>query len=139
MSEKKKDKTTEKQTEAMKKIAPVKITPEMIVMDDDSDMPEPETKLYKKYIKVNDLFMNLFYQCVNSLPYKTVLRNSRGVSMELSKFVPFVENNRNKMEINDMNIVLSYIDNIDYGHARPLMDIINDKEKQGTLWTIFED
>ena len=116
-----------------------KITPEMIVMDDDSDMPAPETKVYKKYIKVNDTFMNLFYKCVNSLPYKTVLRNSKGSTMELNKFVPFVENNRNKIEVNDMNIILSYIDSLDYAHARPMMDVINDKEKQGSLWTIFEE
>ena len=120
----KKEKTAEEKAEAIKKI-----TPEMIVMDDDSDMPAPETKVYKKYIKVNDTFMTLFYQCVNTLPYKTVLRNSKGSTMELNKFVPFVENNRNKIEINDMNIILSYIDNLDYAHARPMMDVINDKEK----------
>ena len=115
------------------------IDPKQIVMDDDSDMPAPETKVYKKYIKVNDTFMNLFYKCVNSLPYKTVLRNSKGSTMELNKFVPFVENNRNKIEVNDMNIILSYIDSLDYAHARPMMDVINDKEKQGSLWTIFEE
>jgi hypothetical protein len=134
MPKNKKEKTAEERAEAIKKI-----TPEMIVMDDDSDMPAPETKVYKKYIKVNDIFMNLFYKCVNSLPYKTVLRNSKGSTMELNKFVPFVENNRNKIEVNDMNIILSYIDSLDYAHARPMMDVINDKEKQGSLWTIFEE
>ena len=134
MPKNKKEKTAEEMAEAIKKI-----TPEMIVMDDDSDMPAPETKVYKKYIKVNDTFMNLFYKCVNSLPYKTVLRNSNGSTMELNKFVPFVENNRNKIEVNDMNIILSYIDSLDYAHARPMMDVINDKEKQGSLWTIFEE
>lgn len=132
-------KTTTKKSPAEKAEAIKRITPEMIVMDDDSDMPAPETKVYKKYIKVNDTFMNLFYQCVNTLPYKTVLRNSKGSTMELNKFVPFVENNRNKIEVNDMNIILSYIDNLDYAHARPMMDVINDKEKQGVLWTIFEE
>ena len=133
-------KTTKKEKTADEKAAAIKtITPEMIVMDDDSDMPAPETKVYKKYIKVNDAFMSLFYQCVNSLPYKTVLRNSKGSTMELNKFVPFVEQNRNKIEVNDMNIILSYIDNLDYAHARPMMDVINDKEKQGSLWTIFEE
>ena len=134
MPKNKKEKTAEEMAEAIKKI-----TPEMIVMDDDSDMPAPETKVYKKYIKVNDTFMNLFYKCVNSLPYKTVLHNSKGSTMELNKFVPFVENNRNKIEVNDMNIILSYIDSLDYAHARPMMDVINDKEKQGSLWTIFEE
>ena len=134
MPKNKKEKTAEERAEAIKKI-----TPEMIVMDDDSDMPAPETKVYKKYIKVNDTFMNLFYKCVNSLPYKAVLRNSKGSTMELNKFVPFVENNRNKIEVNDMNIILSYIDSLDYAHARPMMDVINDKEKQGSLWTIFEE
>jgi hypothetical protein len=134
MPKNKKEKTAEERAEAIKKI-----TPEMIVMDDDSDMPAPETKVYKKYIKVNDTFMNLFYKFVNSLPYKTVLRNSKGSTMELNKFVPFVENNRNKIEVNDMNIILSYIDSLDYAHARPMMDVINDKEKQGSLWTIFEE
>ena len=134
MLKNKKEKTAEEMAETIKKI-----TPEMIVMDDDSDMPAPETKVYKKYIKVNDTFMNLFYKCVNSLPYKTVLHNSKGSTMELNKFVPFVENNRNKIEVNDMNIILSYIDSLDYAHARPMMDVINDKEKQGLLWTIFEE
>ena len=43
MPKNKKEKTAEEMAEAIKKI-----TPEMIVMDDDSDMPAPETKVYKK-------------------------------------------------------------------------------------------
>ena len=40
------------------------IDPKQIVMDDDSDMPKPETKVYKKYLKVSDKFMRMFNQCV---------------------------------------------------------------------------
>ena len=36
------------------------IEPNDIVMDDDSDMPLPETKEYEKFIACTDKFMSLF-------------------------------------------------------------------------------
>ena len=32
------------------------IAPEQIIMDDDSDMPKPEAKVYKKYLNYKDYF-----------------------------------------------------------------------------------
>ena len=116
------------------------IKPENIkVMDDDSDMPAPQTKVYKKYLRVTDLFMRLFGQCVNTLPYKTTLQNSNGQQIGLSKLVAFVEQNRNKISEEDMNHILSYIDNLDFQHARPLMDVVLNKEQQQNLWSMFEE
>ena len=34
--------------------------PKVTEEDDDSDMPQPQTKVYKKYLKCTDMFMNLF-------------------------------------------------------------------------------
>ena len=65
---------TKKDEELLKKT----IAPEEIITDDDSDMPQPETKVYKKYLRVTDKFMRLFGKCVGGLPYDSVIRNKEG-------------------------------------------------------------
>ena len=115
------------------------IAPEQIVMDDDSDMPKPETKVYKKYLKVSDKFMRLFGQCVGSLPYETVIRNREGGTYRLIDFVRFMEQHKAKMAVEDMNIAISYIANMEFSKVRPLMEIIEAKERQHELWNVFED
>ena len=126
--------------EALKKtLEPEPIKPEDTKMeDDDSDMPAPQTKVYKQLLKVTPLFMQRFHQCVDSLPYRTVLSNNSGQQQRLVEVVKFVEANNQKMEVGDMNIIISYIENLDFAHARPLMEIIDVKENQAKLWTIFE-
>jgi len=97
--------------EALKKtLEPEPIKPEDIKMeDDDSDMPAPQTKVYKQLLKVTPLFMQRFHQCVDSLPYRTVLSNNSGQQQRLVEVVKFVEANNQKMEVGDMNIIISIL------------------------------
>ena len=120
------------------------IQPEDIVVnapvppqDDDSDMPKPETKQYKVYLKLTPKFMQLFGQSVNSLPYRTVLTNTQGKQMALPKMVQFIEQHREKIGREDMNFILSFLDNLAFVHARPLMDAVSGGQQQ-ELWEAFE-
>lgn len=115
------------------------IAPEQIIMDDDSDMPKPEAKVYKKYLKVTDKFMRLFNQAISSLPYESVVKNKEGGTYRLIDFVRFIESHKDKMPVNDMNVAISYISNIEFSKVRPLMEIIEAKERQPELWSVFED
>ena len=128
-------KKTKNNEELLETIRPENIS----IEDNDSDMPAPETKVYKKYMKLNDTFMSLFYECINPLPYKTVLTNGNGNTMALAAFVNFVEQNRNKILVEDMNLLISYIDNMPFRNARNIMGHIKDKEKQARLWEIFDE
>jgi len=64
----------------------ITIDPEDIVLDDDSDMPEPETKTYEKQIKLTDRFMTLFENVVGILPYASILRNAKGDQIKLNTY-----------------------------------------------------
>ena len=102
------------------------IDPEMIVMDDDSDMPEPETKSYEKLIKCTNKFMQLFHETVDTLPYATILKNSNNDQIKLIDLVKYIEQKYDR--------IVSFIANLDFKHARPLMEIIEDQNKQSILW-----
>ena len=115
------------------------IAPEDIVMDDDSDMPKPETKVYKKYLRVSDKFMRLFEKCVGGLPYDSIIRNKEGGTYRLIDFVRFIEAHKDKMAVDDMNVAISYIAQMDFSKVRSLMEIIEDKNRQPELWGVFED
>lgn len=110
------------------------IDPEMIVMDDDSDMPEPETKSYEKLIKCTNNFMQLFHETVDTLPYATILKNSNNDQIKLIDLVKYIEQKYDRMPIEEMDKIVSFIANLDFKHARPLMEIIEDQNKQSILW-----
>lgn len=120
------------------------LNPEEIVFNeepettDDADMPRPETKEYAKYLKVSDRFMALFHRCVDALPYNTLLR-TEDQQIRLIDLVRFVEAKRDKVKVEEMNLVITYIANTNFAAARPLMEIVENKEAQSTLWTIFEE
>lgn len=105
--------------------------------DDDSDMPQPETKQYKVFLKLTPKFMQLLGMSINTLPYRTVLTNTQGKQMALPKLVQFIEQHCEKIPRDDMNFILSFIDNLDFAHARPLMDAVG-AGKQDELWSAFE-
>lgn len=128
------------------------IKPEDIVFDnkpaapatpvDDKDMPRPETKQYNEYLKLTPLFMTLFHKCVDSLPYRSVLTaeiEKKVQKIPLINLVRFVEQNANKMPVKEMNHILAYIADLDFGHARPLMEVAEDKNLQPQLWSAFVD
>lgn len=110
------------------------IDPEMIVMDDDSDMPEPETKSYEKLIRCTNMFMQLFHETVDTLPYATILKNSNNDQIKLIDLVKYIEQKYDRMPIEEMDKIVSFIANLDFKHARPLMEIIEDQNKQSILW-----
>lgn len=114
------------------------IDPEMIVMDDDSDMPEPETKSYEKLIKCTNKFMQLFHETVDTLPYATILKNSNNDQIKLIDLVKYIEQKYDRMPIEEMDKIVSFIANLDFKHARPLMEIIEDQNKQSTLWELVD-
>jgi len=114
------------------------ITPEDVVIEDDSDMPQPETKVYKKYLKCTQKFMSLFNDAISTLPYNTVLRNEAGKTIRAVDLLKFVEAKSQKIEIETMNEVISYIASLDIKRARPIMEIIEAKDQQSQLWTLAE-
>lgn len=132
-----KKKVTDTEKENLKK----SIAPEDVVIEDDSDMPQPETKSYstqKKCLKCTQKFMVLFEQAVSSLPYNTVLKNEAGKTIRAVDLLKFMEQKYQKIEIDAMNEVISYIATLDIKHARPLMEIIENKEQQSQLWGLSE-
>ncbi len=112
------------------------IDPEEIVLDDDSDMPEPETKSYQKTLKCSDKFMALFNETINKLPYATILKNANNDSIKLIDLVKYVEARKDSMPVDEMDKVVSFIANIEFKYARSLMELIENQQLQKTLWTL---
>ena len=117
--------------------APTEQAEPKVTEDDDSDMPLPRTKDYKKYLKCTDMFMSLFMECVSNLPYSSVLKNNDGAAIKLTDLVHFVEQNREHIAVDDMNVIISYIANLGFKTARPLMEIVDNKTEQSKLWTLI--
>ena len=115
-------------------IEDINIDPEDIVMDDDTDMPEPETKTYEKVIKLSDKFMRLFGEVTGKLPYASILNNAKGDSIKLIDLVKYIEAKRQRISVNEMDKIISFIANIEFKIARPLMEIIEDQSQQKILW-----
>ena len=113
--------------------------PKVTEEDDDSDMPQPQTKAYKKYLKCTDMFMSLFMECVSNLPYSSVLKNNDGAAIKLTDLVHFVEQNREHISVDDMNVIISYIANLGFKIARPLMEVVDNKAEQSKLWMLIKD
>lgn len=112
---------------------------EPMMLDDDSDMPEPETKSYEQYIKCTDKFMTLFMDTMGKLPYASVLKNNNGEQIKLIALVKFVESHANRISIADMNHIVSFISGLEFRYARTLMEEIENPEGQKTLWTIVTE
>lgn len=110
-----------------------------IIMDDDSDMPAPQTKTYKHYLKCTDRFMSLINNALGSLPYGTVITNNEGEKKRLSELYKFIEAKKDKMEIQEMNTFISYMNNVEFSKIRPFMEIVENKQQQYLLWTLIEE
>ena len=68
---------------------------EEIIYEDDSEMPEPETKDYRQRLKVTPKFMELFYMCTGNMKYATSLTNNQGSTIKLLDLVEYVESTQN--------------------------------------------
>lgn len=113
----------------------ITIDPEDIVIDDDSDMPEPETKTYEKQIKLSDKFMTLFEDVMGKLPYASILKNVKGDQIKLIDLVKYIEAKKNRISVDEMDKIISFIANVEFKTARPLMELIENQETQKLLWT----
>lgn len=110
------------------------IDPEMIIMDDDSDMPEPETKSYENIVRCTPKFMQLFNQVIGDLPYATILKNAKGEQIKLIDLVKYVEQKQDRMPLAEVDKIVAFIANLGFKYSRPLMEVIESSEGQRTLW-----
>lgn len=116
------------------------ITPDDVkLVDDDSDMPEPETKSYEQFVKCTPKFMTLFMDTMGKLPYASVLKNANGEQIKLIALVKFVETHADKISINDMNHIVSFIAGLEFRYSRQLMEEIESQDGQRTLWELVEE
>lgn len=109
-----------------------------IIVDDDSDMPAPETKEYsnEKYVKLSDRFLELFNDVVQELPYVTLLTNHNKETIHLIDLVRYVEANWENMPLSMFSNVIDYIANLKFKYNRALMEEFEDKELQKKLYEI---
>lgn len=110
------------------------IDPKAIVMDDDADMPVPETKDYEQRVKLTDKFIQLYGESVGTMKYATVLKNTQGNQIKLIDLTKFIEAKRDNMTLPELNTVVSFIANAEFRYVRPLMEYIESKEQQAELW-----
>lgn len=110
------------------------IDPRAIVMDDDADMPVPETKDYEQRVKLTDKFIQLYGESVGTMKYATVLKNTQGNQIKLIDLTKFIEAKRDNMTLPELNTVVSFIANAEFRYVRPLMEYIESKEQQAELW-----
>ena len=121
-------------TEDMKENMTSNIDPEEIIVDDDADMPQPETKDYEQQIKLTDKFMTLFAESTGTMKYATTLSNSAGNKIKLVDLVRFVESKKDSMSIAELNTIIGFLANIEFKYIRPLMELVETKEGQAELW-----
>jgi len=72
------------------------------------------------------------------MPYASILRNSTGDSIKLIDLVKYVESKQNRIAVSEMDKIISFIANIEFKHARPLMELIEDQTKQAELFKIIQ-
>lgn len=145
------DNTKEVTQEEVNKELEESIDPDQIIVDnapvdntdDDSDMPEPETKNYdtRKFIACTDRFMTLFNEVVGELPFSTILKrqvNEKTEQIKLINLVNYVEQHKNKIELDEMNKILSFLGTISFKYARPLMEVIDDPAQHKTLFKVIQ-
>ena len=116
---------------------PEKIDQDELIISEDDEMPEPETKNYEQTLKPTSLFYDLFNEAVGNMKYATILTNQQNNSIKLIDLVHFVEAKKEKgFGVAEMNNIISFIACGEFKNVRPLMEIIDNKEKQSILWTI---
>lgn len=130
------------ETENKNDILDETLDPESIVIDnedDDADMPAPESKSYdnEQYVQCTDKFMILFNESVGTLPYATILKNQNNDQIKLIDMVKYVETKKDRISLTEMNKIVSFIANLEFKHARPIMEVIEDKSQHKDLWVLI--
>lgn len=106
---------------------------------DDIEMEKPQTKEYKQYLVLTDKLIDLLNTTLGALPYNTIFGLPTGQRMRMADILKFVNDNREKMQINDMNQIIAFLATAPYNRIKPLMEYIEDKNKQTELWKISEE
>lgn len=122
-----------------------KIDPDKIVFDDctDADMPQPETADYSDKNDVNNKTLTLtvkglklFEECLGKLPYNTIFKSGDNKAIKLTDLMKFIETKSNGMLVKEMNTIISFIVTAPLDIIKPLMEIIEDNNRQSELWTV---
>lgn len=131
------NKEVEKVQELSDNMSEMSIEPEDIILDDDTDMPEPETKDYTQSIRCTPLFLELFYEAINHMPYASILKNANNEQIKLIDLVKYVEAKKNNIDIKEMDKIISFIANIEFKYSRKLMEKIENQSQQKELFEII--
>jgi len=109
-------------------------------------MPLPETAEYKevrgnaednRLLAPTIKFYKLFEDCMGKLPYASILKNGNNDQIKLVDLIRFVESkNSTGITIKEMNTVISFVATAPLEYVRPLMEIIDSKERQQELWSL---
>lgn len=102
----------------------------------DADMPAPETKDYIQYLKLTPVFISLLENTLGQLPYATILSNRNNDKIKLIDLVSFIETKHEKISINELEEALTFIGNAPFKYVRPLMEIVDNKERHHELWSL---
>ena len=79
--------------------------------------------------------MKLFEECLGKLPYSSVLKNANGDSLKLIDLMRFMEAKHDSITVKEMNTIIGFIANVQLEYIRPLMEIIENTQRQSELWT----
>jgi len=89
-------------------------------------------------MKCTDKFMELFHNVISTLPYASILKNGQGDSIKLIDLVKYMETKKDCIPINEIDKVISFIANIEFSKARPLMELMESAETQSQLFQIIQ-
>lgn len=117
-----------------KQAAPMTMTDLDSIAPIDADMPEPETKDYTPTYKLMPTFMVLIENTLGQLPYATILTNRKNDRIKLIDLVKFIEAKQALMTVNELEEVLAFIGNGPFRYVRPLMEMVDNKERHNELW-----
>ena len=107
-------------------------------INDDADMPEPATREIKTFLKLSDKFFEYLGNTVGRLSYNYILEGPGVGRIKLADLIKFLETNRDKLTVNEVNTACSFIACAPYNLVRPMMEVIESQEHQGEMWSIYE-
>lgn len=105
---------------------------------DDADMPEPATREIKQFLKLSDKFFEYLNNTVGKLPYNYILEGPGVGRIKLVDLVKFLETNRDKLTVNEVNTACSFLACSPYNLIRVMMEVIESEDRQKEMWTLYE-
>lgn len=128
----------DKNIEELEKAKEVLEEPKMEVAEEDNDeMPEPQTKVYEKYIRVKPKFIDMLKKSIGTLGYNQNI-GTPDTQIKVNQLFKIIEENGDKMGVNEMNQFITLISFAPWNLINPLMKAIETPEGQLDLWEIYE-